>query len=54
MALAIKPTPVLRGKEAMEFAEKIEANKNRPVSDESYQKIKNAFQNIKVSEDVRF
>jgi hypothetical protein len=53
MALAIKPTPVLKGKEAKKFAEKIESNKNKPVSDESFQKTRDAFHNIKVNADVR-
>lgn len=54
MALAIRPTPILKGREAKEFSEKINSNKNRPVSKEAYERTVNAFNNIKIKPGVRF
>ena len=46
MAREIKETPVLTGRSAKEFAAKIRAEENRPISKESYARAMNTYQNI--------
>lgn len=53
MAMPIKATPVLKGKEARAFSIKINSNKDRPVSKESYERAKNVYTSM-VKNGVRF
>jgi hypothetical protein len=46
MAIPIKPTPILKGKEARAFSKKINSNKNKPVSKEEFERISKAFDNV--------
>lgn len=54
MAMPIKPTPILKGKEAQEFSKKINSNKNKPVSKEAYERTLKAFDNVIFGEGVQF
>jgi len=54
MALAIKATPVLKGKEAREFSQKINSNKDRPISKDAYQRTVTAMKNVKFKEGANF
>lgn len=46
MAMPIKETPILKGKEAKEFLNRINTNKNRPVSREAYEKAEKAYKDM--------
>ncbi|HET8685383.1 MAG TPA: hypothetical protein VFM18_01815 [Methanosarcina sp.] len=46
MALPIKTTPVLKGKDAKSFSDKIKQNKNNPISKKNYDKIINSTKNV--------
>lgn len=46
MALKIKNTPILKGKEVKEFSKKINSNKNNSISKESYKKIQDSIKNV--------
>ena len=43
----IKSTPILKGRHAKEFLEKINQSKNHPISKEALEKIKKSFNGIK-------
>lgn len=47
MAMPIKNTPILKGKEARIFSDKINTNKYRPISKESYERIQNSLKNVR-------
>jgi hypothetical protein len=54
MALAIKATPVLKGKEAREFSQKINSNKDRPISKEAYERTVAAMKSMKFKDGAHF
>lgn len=49
MALAIKETPILTGKNAREFEEKIKENESKKISEEDYKQALNNFKKVKIS-----
>jgi|GEM_PF-1075180 len=50
MATPIKPTPVLRGKDARRFEENMLKAKQNPVSREEYERIMAVYRSVKVFE----
>lgn len=53
MAMPIKATPVLKGKEAKEFTARIKSNKNRPISRDAYERAERAYREMQKN-GVRF
>jgi hypothetical protein len=54
MALAIKATPVLKGKEAGAFSQNIDSSKDRPISEEAYQRTVDAMKNVRFKDGISF
>lgn len=48
MATPIKPTPVLRGKEARRFEENMRQAEQNPVSRQEYDRIMAVYRSVKV------
>lgn len=48
MATPIKPTPVLRGKDARRFEENMREAENKPVSRDEYDRIMAVYRSVKV------
>ena len=46
MARPIKPTPVLKGKDAIRFENEVQANVNKKLSTIEIQKIESSYQRI--------
>ncbi len=46
MAIPVKETPVLTGKDALAFEKKIKENEGRKVSSENYQRAMNVFSKV--------
>ena len=47
MALPIKETPILRGKEAKKFIERMNSAHERKISKEEYEKAKEIYEKMK-------
>lgn len=54
MSLASKATPVLKGKEVGAFSQKIDSNKDRPISKEAYQRTIVAMKNVRFKDGISF
>lgn len=52
MATPIKPTPVLRGKDARRFEAKMIEAEQAPVSREEYERIVSVYRSVKIVEKV--
>ena len=50
MAIKVKDTPILRGKEAEAFTRTIEANKSKKVPASDYQRAQEVFRRVKLKE----
>lgn len=53
MAMPIKATPVLKGKEAKEFSARINSNKDRPVSKEASERAVKVYKEM-LKAGIRF
>ncbi len=51
MALPIRETPILRGKDARRFAENARSAESRPVSKEDYERAKKTYSEMKQEKD---
>jgi hypothetical protein len=47
MALPIRPTPVLRGRDARRFIREVRANENKPVSRAEYERAHRVYAAMK-------
>lgn len=47
MALPIKPTPILTGKDAKRFIKKMRENENKPVPREEYLRAQKTYEELK-------
>lgn len=54
MALPIKETPVLKGKDAQRFSENMRTAESRPVPREDYERAKNVYQKTKNNQEHGF
>jgi hypothetical protein len=52
MAREIKTTPVIRGKNALDFYSKLEANRNKKVEKSVLSRIRQSVDSFKYSENV--
>lgn len=48
MAMAVKDTPILYGKDAMKFNNAIKENESKKISDQERQKLKESFAKFKI------
>lgn len=48
MATPIKPTPVLRGKDARRFEEEMRNTEKKPVNVDEYKRILSAYRSVKI------
>ncbi len=52
MAMPIKRTPVLRGREAREFEQRMRADEKRPVPREDYSRAQKVYCKLKAKSDT--
>jgi hypothetical protein len=53
MARPVKETPVLTGREALQFEKAVKKNENQKVPREQYERAENFFKSVKVAFDTK-